>query len=182
MESPLTPSPPRPSVSVSEQSHRPSFQQGSSSYASSSNSLPSRKQPLTVVVNHPAAAGSNPSQAPASSYSPLTPTPWASSSRHAAHAAAHPDPLVDITRLRVRSQGHHCLYPGAIFQGTQKSGRNSYDVSVTIVVSVRPLPGLENRTQSVSPHVGRRLFVFPPLRLPPHPRTHRRLARAHHLL
>lgn len=43
------------------------------------------------------------------------------------------DPLVDITRLRVRSQGHHCLYPGATFQGTQKSGRNSYDVNVTIV-------------------------------------------------
>ncbi|OSD01544.1 hypothetical protein PYCCODRAFT_1452632 [Trametes coccinea BRFM310] len=44
-----------------------------------------------------------------------------------------PDPLLDITRLRVRSQGHHCLYPGATFQGTQKSGRNSYDVNVTIV-------------------------------------------------
>ena len=44
------------------------------------------------------------------------------------------DPLLDITRLRVRSQGHHCLYPGATFQGTQKSGRNSYDVNVTIVV------------------------------------------------
>jgi glucose-induced degradation protein 4 len=44
------------------------------------------------------------------------------------------DPLIDITRLRVRSRGHHCLYPGASFQGTQKSGRNSYDVNVTIVV------------------------------------------------
>ncbi|KIJ16913.1 hypothetical protein PAXINDRAFT_168349 [Paxillus involutus ATCC 200175] len=44
-----------------------------------------------------------------------------------------PDPTSDITRLRVRSQGHHCLYPGATFQGTQKSGRNSYDVNVTIV-------------------------------------------------
>ncbi|THH27246.1 hypothetical protein EUX98_g6939 [Antrodiella citrinella] len=44
-----------------------------------------------------------------------------------------PDPYVDITRLRVRSQGHHCLYPGATFQGTQRSGRNSYDVNVTIV-------------------------------------------------
>lgn len=47
------------------------------------------------------------------------------------------DPLVDITRLRVRPQGHHCLYPGASFQGTQKSGRNSYDVNVTIVVSIQ---------------------------------------------
>ena len=45
------------------------------------------------------------------------------------------DPLIDITRIRVRSQGHHCLYPGASFQGTQKSGRHSYDVNVTIVVS-----------------------------------------------
>ncbi|KAF5389895.1 hypothetical protein D9757_003712 [Collybiopsis confluens] len=44
-----------------------------------------------------------------------------------------PSPLTDITRLRVRSQGNHCLYPGAVFQGTQKSGRSSYDVNVTIV-------------------------------------------------
>ena len=45
-----------------------------------------------------------------------------------------PDPATDITRLRVCAQRHHCLYPGATFQGTQKSGRNSYDVNVTIVV------------------------------------------------
>lgn len=44
-----------------------------------------------------------------------------------------PDPSIDITRLRVRSQTYHCLYPGATFSGTQKSGRNSYDVTVTIV-------------------------------------------------
>ena len=49
----------------------------------------------------------------------------------------YPDPMVDITRLRVRSNGYKCLYPGATFQGTQKSGRNSYDVNVTIVVSIR---------------------------------------------
>lgn len=53
---------------------------------------------------------------------------------HASSSTSTPDPLLDITRLRVRSQGHHCLYPGATFQGTQKSGRNSYDVNVTIVV------------------------------------------------
>lgn len=40
---------------------------------------------------------------------------------------------MDITRLRVRSQVHQCLYPGARFEGTQKSGRNSYDVTVTVV-------------------------------------------------
>ncbi|KAG1875116.1 vacuolar import and degradation protein-domain-containing protein [Suillus tomentosus] len=44
-----------------------------------------------------------------------------------------PNPLLDITHIRVRSQGHHCLYPGAVFQGTQKSGRNSYEVNVNIV-------------------------------------------------
>ncbi len=44
-----------------------------------------------------------------------------------------PSPLTDITRLRVRSQPHYCLYAGAEFRGTQKSGRNSYDVTVTIV-------------------------------------------------
>ncbi|CAK5277664.1 unnamed protein product [Mycena citricolor] len=45
----------------------------------------------------------------------------------------YPDPLTDITRLRVRQKSHHVLHPGATFQGTQKSGRNSYDVTVTIV-------------------------------------------------
>lgn len=45
------------------------------------------------------------------------------------------DPLVDITRLRIRSRGYHCLYPGATFSGLQKSGKSSYDVTVTIVVS-----------------------------------------------
>ncbi|TFY64876.1 hypothetical protein EVJ58_g2339 [Rhodofomes roseus] len=60
-------------------------------------------------------------------------TPSSSRARSKAALAASPDPLSDITRLRVRSQGHHCLYPGATFQGTQKSGRNSYDVNVTIV-------------------------------------------------
>ena len=48
-----------------------------------------------------------------------------------------PDPLLDITRLRVPSHSYGCLYPGSRFQGTQKSGRNSYDVTVTIVVSNR---------------------------------------------
>ncbi|KAF9526980.1 vacuolar import and degradation protein-domain-containing protein [Crepidotus variabilis] len=43
------------------------------------------------------------------------------------------NPLVDITFLRHRPTLHQCLYAGAVFQGTQKSGRNSYDVHVTIV-------------------------------------------------
>ncbi|KZT11344.1 uncharacterized protein LAESUDRAFT_740869 [Laetiporus sulphureus 93-53] len=69
--------------------------------------------------------------------SQLSASPLASASsiksRYKASHTSSPDPLVDISRLRVRSQGHHCLYPGATFQGTQKSGRNSYDVNVTIV-------------------------------------------------
>lgn len=54
--------------------------------------------------------------------------------QHHSRSQPHLDPLADITRLRVRSQGYHCLYPGATFDGTQKSGRNSYEVNVTIVV------------------------------------------------
>ena len=50
------------------------------------------------------------------------------------HIPTSPCPRTDITRMRMRPQVHYCLYPGAIFQGTQKSGRNSYDVTVTIVV------------------------------------------------
>lgn len=48
-------------------------------------------------------------------------------------AISTPDPLADVTRIRVRTRANHCLYPGAKFEGTQKSGRNSYDVTVTIV-------------------------------------------------
>lgn len=44
------------------------------------------------------------------------------------------DPFIDITRIRIKSRGSHCLYPGATFQGLQKSGANNYDVSVQIVV------------------------------------------------
>lgn len=54
--------------------------------------------------------------------------------QHQLQAQKPADPLADVTRLRIRSSTHHCLYPGATYQGTQKSGRNSYDVNVTIVV------------------------------------------------
>ncbi|KAI0637001.1 vacuolar import and degradation protein-domain-containing protein [Trametes polyzona] len=75
------------------------------------------------------------SQAPVVQRADKSSAPHASGSKQRPHvlSSSAPDPLVDITRLRVRSQGHHCLYPGATFQGTQKSGRNSYDVNVTIV-------------------------------------------------
>lgn len=57
---------------------------------------------------------------------------------HKSQSTSFLDPLADITRIRIRSKPHHCLYPGAVYQGTQKSGRNSYDVNVTIVVRLRP--------------------------------------------
>lgn len=82
------------------------------------------------------------SQAPVVQRADKSSAPHASSSRQRTHvtSSSAPDPLLDITRLRVRSQGHHCLYPGATFQGTQKSGRNSYDVNVTIVVRPEDRP------------------------------------------
>ncbi|KAF9520590.1 hypothetical protein BS47DRAFT_1323666 [Hydnum rufescens UP504] len=42
-------------------------------------------------------------------------------------------PYTDITRLRVKSEGRGALYPGSVFSGSQRSGANSYDVTVTIV-------------------------------------------------
>lgn len=71
------------------------------------------------------------------------------------------DPILDLTKRRVPSVGkvsslrlsfppvatpssppglspsspQDCIYPGAQFVGTQKSGRNSYDVTVTIAVN-----------------------------------------------
>lgn len=101
-------------------------------------------------------------------------------SRH--EAIRSPNPLVDITRLRVRSPTHHCLYPGATFTGTQKSGRSSYDVNVTIVV--RPphhYPGHLNQTLHNS-RTGCRLFIIVFVRLPADTRSYRGLARAYNIL
>ncbi|CAL1704735.1 unnamed protein product [Somion occarium] len=88
--------------------------------------------PLSIVISQVVAPHESRSS-PVHVSSPLPSSPFASTSKHRARQSSPPDPLLDITRLRVRSQGHHCLYPGATFQGTQKSGRNSYDVNVTIV-------------------------------------------------
>ncbi|PWN35804.1 uncharacterized protein FA14DRAFT_145806 [Meira miltonrushii] len=43
------------------------------------------------------------------------------------------DPRPQISSQRCVSQGRGCLFSGATFRGTQKSGRMSYDVSVQIV-------------------------------------------------
>ncbi|KAJ3574819.1 hypothetical protein NP233_g1505 [Leucocoprinus birnbaumii] len=74
-------------------------------------------------------------------------------------AISTPDPLADVTRIRVRTRANHCLYPGATFEGTQKSGRNSYDVTVTIVVchphfSSRMCPFTHLSPPSCSPRSG----------------------------
>jgi len=95
--------------------------------------IPTPVPPLVTSMKHETSYSSFvPSRPP---HSPATTVAVASSSRPRAQdrKILPPDPYVDITRLRVRSQGHHCLYPGATFQGTQRSGRNSYDVNVTIV-------------------------------------------------
>ncbi|KZV89120.1 hypothetical protein EXIGLDRAFT_582682, partial [Exidia glandulosa HHB12029] len=45
------------------------------------------------------------------------------------------DPYTDITRLRLQPSSlarHPCLYPGASFAGTQRSGRHAYEVRVTL--------------------------------------------------
>ncbi|KAI0798030.1 vacuolar import and degradation protein-domain-containing protein [Abortiporus biennis] len=111
--------------------------QHSNLYLNSPSTAPSRiptssKVSLTVHINYESASSS-----PAHSLSSSRALPYSASGSkaqyHREQASFSPDPLVDITRLRVRSQGHHCLYPGATFQGTQKSGRHSYDVNVTIV-------------------------------------------------
>ena len=44
------------------------------------------------------------------------------------------DPLVDISRLRVRSTGIGCLNPGETFQGIQTNQGKEHEVSVTIMV------------------------------------------------
>ncbi|KAH8995389.1 vacuolar import and degradation protein-domain-containing protein [Lactarius akahatsu] len=87
-------------------------------------SAPSKRAKLAIVVSDgPRSAVSSTPSVPSSIRSDISPLQ---------HSPA-PDPYIDITRIRMRSQGHHCLYPGATFQGTQKSGRNSYDVTVSIV-------------------------------------------------
>lgn len=101
---------------------------------------------ISSISSHPPQATSILSAGPrVTSSSPVNSHIHFSSTSAKSHyvQASLPDPSVDITRLRVRSQSYHCLYPGATFKGTQKSGRNSYDVTVTIVV--RPIVPLSFR-------------------------------------
>ncbi|CAK9785493.1 hypothetical protein CC85DRAFT_276393 [Cutaneotrichosporon oleaginosum] len=43
------------------------------------------------------------------------------------------NPLLDVGRARLRSDPRGCLYPGAIFKGTQRSGRSAYDVEIRLL-------------------------------------------------
>lgn len=100
---------------------------------------PATPPPASPFVTHPPVSTSfpvpihhqHPQCSPPTSPSALPPSP----SPHASTSLA--DPYADITRLRARSHSQDCLYPGAQFSGTQKSGRSSYEVSVTIVVRAR---------------------------------------------
>ena len=101
-------------------------------------SMSLRKQALSCITTNP------PSVAPPSHSSVLHVTASATisttaiDSRRQSSKCVVLDPLIDITRLRIRTSSHYCLYPGATFVGTQKSGRSSYDVTVTVVVRSRP--------------------------------------------
>ena len=115
------------------------------------------------------------------STSPASPSPIPFPAHSAQHEADddYPDPLADVTRLRVRSKGHKCLYPGATFEGTQKSGRTSYEVQVTIVVSISPMHWTPLQV-SITAHdlffIGRGLRLFLFVWLPAYPWSHGRLA------
>ena len=91
----------------------------------------------------------NPSQdARSLGISPYSPTraSYALSRIHSPTVTAGPldlhttttDPLVDISRLRVRSTGIGCLNPGETFLGIQTNQGKEHEVSVTIMVSGSP--------------------------------------------
>jgi hypothetical protein len=44
-----------------------------------------------------------------------------------------PNPLVDVTSRRAQPAHRGCLHPGSTFTGTQRSGRNAYDVQIQVV-------------------------------------------------
>ena len=126
------------------------------------SSAPSKRAKLALVVSDgPRLAVSSAPSVPSSIRSDISPL------QH----SPTPDPYIDITRIRMRSQGHHCLYAGATFQGTQKSGRNSYDVTVSIVVGRSISLPVDHSLIDFNP--GRRLLFLLPLWLPLHPRAHR---------
>jgi hypothetical protein len=94
----------------------------------------------------PAKSSRNPSQdARSLSRSPYSPTQASYFASRMRSPSAHPspldlhmtnvEPLLDISRLRVRSTGIGCLSPGETFLGIQTNQGKEHEVSVTIMVS-----------------------------------------------
>ena len=120
----------------------------SADFDSVASSSPASSVPESSISSYPGSSPSSPTYSKKSLNIQCNSTPQSTLPRHQNSFVSHsyestrhqptsylsPDPFSDITRLRIRPRSHHCLYPGATFQGTQKSGRNSYDVNVTIVV------------------------------------------------
>lgn len=139
-----------PSLSSEEGSPRPSSSRSLSISSTPGPTLASAAcLPLRRAESSVAAL---PTQSPRSFHpTGLSPAPRPTTS----HISA-PDPLMDITRLRVRNKGYACLHPGAIFQGKQQSGRTNHDVTVTILVSSAIL------NCDVFAYVSRRMSTYNP--------------------
>ncbi|ORY29784.1 vacuolar import and degradation protein-domain-containing protein [Naematelia encephala] len=75
-------------------------------------------------------ANVNQTQAPVSPVLEIrTPSP-APQTQIKEDAERPPNPLLDVTKMRVPSVGRGALYPGSVFKGTQTSGRSAYEVEV----------------------------------------------------
>jgi hypothetical protein len=112
--------------------------------------LPTYAQPLAQTQNNPLQSQSLPTH---------TPRPWTttnpstdsqprtqsiiqgnekSTTTHDEQDDISPNPLLDVTKMRIPSIGRGALYPGSTFRGTQTSGRSSYEVQVNFLVRHPP--------------------------------------------
>ncbi|BEI86057.1 hypothetical protein CcaverHIS002_0603440 [Cutaneotrichosporon cavernicola] len=95
--------------------------------------LPSLPESTVVRTGTPKDAQKN---LPRTSSWATAPTPASPTSPALASAPSTytgPNPLLDVGRGRARSDPRGCLYPGAVFKGTQRSGRSAYDVEIRLV-------------------------------------------------
>lgn len=91
------------------------------------------------------------------------------------------NPVLDVTRTRMSNLGRGALYPGAVFKGTQTSGRSAYDVEVRFIVclstSVHPgsslLSLMEYQADLSGCKLSRIIRIRLPIDIPPnrHPPT-----------
>lgn len=97
--------------------------------------IPTLSQSLPSQLARPWTT-SKPASSSSSNARRLTPPPKSeATNRRKERIDQPPNPLLDITRMRVRSLGRGPLYPGSVFKGTQTSGRSAYDVEVKFLVS-----------------------------------------------